>query len=271
MDLPTFMDLARLAEARGNKRGRGPESDFNTYQKLLMCLFWLRNGFTYRFLAWLFEIGSLDTVKNYVDQARQLLQDILSPVVAFPEESERMLSAQDLFGGNITVIIDGAEHEIYSSTDKQLSYVTFSGKKSYHTLTKLIAVSPTGEILFISKSFPGGMNDLNLIQMPEILNAIQVSDDEFNLADRGFRGMEDYRILTPYTETNASRFTTYDKKFKAIRVKVENGILQVRRWRICHTLFRVKPMDIRAAMRKHHQIWLICAALVNFVNHGRRP
>jgi hypothetical protein len=174
-------------------------------------------------------------------------------------------------GGNITVIIDGAEHEIYSSTDKQLSYVTFSGKKSYHTLTKLIAVSPTGEILFISKSFPGGMNDLNLIQMPEILNAIQVSDDEFILADRGFRGMEDYRILTPYTETNASRFTTYDKKFKAIRVKVENGILQVRRWRICHTLFRVKPMDIRAAMRKHHQIWLICAALVNFVNHGRRP
>jgi hypothetical protein len=182
-----------------------------------------------------------------------------------------MRSAQDFFGANITLIIDGAEHEIYSFTDKRLSYVTFSGKKSYHTLTKLIGVSPTGEILFISKSYPGGMNDLNLVQMPDVLNTIAVSDEEFILADRGFRGMEDYRILTPYTETTASHLPTYDKKFKAIRVKVENGILHVRRWRICHSLFRVKPMDIRAALRKHHQIWLICAALVNFVNNGRRP
>jgi hypothetical protein len=75
MDLSDFMDLVSLANIRGYKRRRGPESEFTLLQKLLLCLFWLRNGFTYRFLAWLFEIGSIDTVKNYVDQTKQLLQD----------------------------------------------------------------------------------------------------------------------------------------------------------------------------------------------------
>lgn len=43
------------------------------------------------------------------------------------------------------------EHEISTCSDEFIEKATFSGKKRYHTFTKLIAVTKEGYIWFISK------------------------------------------------------------------------------------------------------------------------
>ena len=259
-----FHQLSEQVELKYKGGTRGPASNFTPSGKLLICLFWLRNGFTYRFLSWLFEIPSLATVKQYLDDAKKCLLEILTPLVSFPAETRRNL-AGSFYGGIVTLVIDGAEQEVYSSSDKDLSYTSFSGKKNYHTFSKLIGVSPNGGIMFVSKSFLGGMNDLNLVQMPENLKALKVDDDEFILADRGFRGMEKYNILTENTPTTFSSEPDYASKFRGIRVKVENGILWVKTWKACGMLYRVHPKKIQKALQKHHQMWSICCGLVNYV------
>jgi hypothetical protein len=160
-------------------------------------------------------------------------------------------------------VIDGAEQEVLACSEKTVSKATFSGKKNYHTFTKLLVVSPKGKIYFVSRSFPGSMNDLNLMTLTENWKHLQVSTDEVILADDGFKGYAEQNIWTTSTETSKSSSPSYRSDFKAIRVIVENAISQVKKWKICSTLWKVKVKDLDKALEKHHKMWTICVGMVN--------
>jgi hypothetical protein len=91
----------------------------------------------------------------------------------------------------------------------------------------------------------------------------KLSKEEFVFADDGFKGYTDYNIITTSTPTSVSDEENYRKKFKGIRVIVENAIAQVKKWRICATTFRTKVKNLQGALDEHHKIWLICVGLVN--------
>ena len=88
------------------------------------------------------------------------------------------------------------EHEISTCSDEFIEKATFSGKKRYHTFTKLIAVTKEGYIWFISKSFPGANNDINLCNFPSNQIFKCLSKNEKIAADEGFKGLEQFSIYT---------------------------------------------------------------------------
>ena len=69
---------------------------------------------------------------------------------------------------SIVMVIDGTEKEVVTSTTKKKTTITYSGKKNYHTFTKLIGVGLNGHIWYVSPSYGEHLNDLNLVDFPEI-------------------------------------------------------------------------------------------------------
>jgi hypothetical protein len=86
----------------------------------------------------------------------------------------------------------------------------YSGKKRKHTFTILIGVTPKGHILFVSLTYNGSNNDLNLIEYPENHVWNYITEDEYIMADKGFRGMT--KGILPFIG-DESKFTPDEKQF----------------------------------------------------------
>lgn len=154
------------------------------------------------------------------------------------------------------------EHEINSCSDQYIQKSTYSGKKKYNTFTKLIAVTKEGFIWFISKSFPGSLNDINLCNFPSNKIYKSLSKDEKIAGDEGFKGLEQFSI---YTQLDAQTplEEKFNRNFKHYRCVVENSISHIRKWKICYHKFYSKVMDLNKALEEHHFIVEIVAGLVN--------
>jgi hypothetical protein len=213
-----FSSLLHSLSVMEKKGTRGPPKKFNLQMRLVLCLIYLKCGLSFRFLSWMFNI-SLDTVHYYILEVIDLLYNFFG-IPSIPAKEERLKDGVEFYGKIVTLVIDGVEQEIVSSVDKKISKITFSGKKNYHTLTKL----RKGKIYFVSRSFPGGMNDLNLLQLTENWKHLSVSDVELIFADDGFKGHGEYKIYTTNTTTSCSDTFGYKNEFKSIRVIVENVI-----------------------------------------------
>jgi hypothetical protein len=161
------------------------------------------------------------------------------------------------------MIIDGMEHAIYQSSDTLLKGTTFSGKKGYHTFTKLVGVNKEGKIWFLSKSFPGGISDSNLSQFEENQIYKQLEKEEKIAADLGFQGLEHLSILTNLSGKKTAEQKRFNRVFKHYRSVVENSITQIRNWKICSNKFDGKIKHLRQAREKHDFITRIVAKLVN--------
>lgn len=252
-----FKDVLKLYV----KPQRGPEKSVPLKWRLTFYLVHLKTSISFRFFSWLYFV-SISTLHEYFDEIHgYLLQTLGEPSI--PTLSERLKSSVEFYGKKASIVVDGVEQEIYSSIDNGISKVTFSGKKGYHTFTKLLFVNPHGKIYLVTDSQPGSMNDLNLLTMCDTWKKLNLSDEEIIMADDGFRGYAEHKVITLSTETSVSGDENYHKQFKRIRVVVENAISHVKKWRICSTLFRAKVKNLTEALEKHHKIWLVCVGLVN--------
>jgi hypothetical protein len=224
----------------------------------MVTLLWLRQGISYLFLSWIFEV-SVPTIWRCIQQCVMDLFRTFEQAISIPSYNERRETFYTYTGKKIAMVIDGVEQFILAPKDKILNRVSFSGKKRHHTLTKLIVIAPSGKIWFLSKSYFGSITDQNLASMPE--NSDLVSESEWIAADRGFKGLEYRRIIT---YRNRESFT-YKLKFKKFRVIVENSIRQVKMWKVCqHTFpFKVGQLGKEVFLEWHHKIWVVCSGLVN--------
>jgi hypothetical protein len=243
-----------------NERNLQPDQ-MTLFERLMVTLTWLRNGISQNFLAFIFRCSQA-TVSRILHDTVDNLYQIADAAIKIPEEDERESLSESFEGKQIVLVVDGAEQRVLSSTDKLLQNINFSGKKHLHTFTKLLAVDPVeGKIRFISGSYPGSVNDLNLVQMPENSLKYALKDDEYILGDAGFKGMLHENIIA-YTSKEMEG--AVDKNFKRIRVIVENAIRGVRRWKICYHTFNGTHKDNIIELRNwHHCIWKVCAWLSN--------
>jgi hypothetical protein len=240
---------------------------FGLHEKLMISLVWLRQAITYNFAAFLFSCHS-STISRTLQQMIQVLMEIADEEVTIPPKSQREQDAELFEGKEIVLIVDGAEQQVFSSSDKLLQNINFSGKKKKHTFTKLLAVNPLGKIQFVSDSYPGSVNDLNLIQMPENNVCKYLEEKEYVLGDAGFKGMSWNRIIAFHS---AEMKGLIDKDFKRIRVVVENAIRGVRRWKICSHTFVGKHKDNIFELRQwHHHVWKVCCWLTNVYSNIRK-
>ena len=81
-------------------------------------------------------------------------------------------------------IIDCTEYFIQKPIRPAAQKVTWSSYKHSNTFKQLIAISPSGTIIFLSKIYTGSVTDAKSVQDSEFLQYVQEGDDI--MTDRGF-------------------------------------------------------------------------------------
>lgn len=119
-----------------------------------------------------------------------------------------------------------------------------------------------GFIWFISRSYPGSINDINLCNFPSNQIYQYLSQEEKIAGDEGFKGLEHFSIMTQL-DAKTPLEDKFNRYFKHYRCVVENSIAHIRKWRICSHKFYSKILDLKKALEEHHFIVELIAGLVN--------
>jgi len=101
------------------------------------------------------------TIAQTINSVIQEMWVSLQSKLVIPDLNTRIKKGRRLGKYFISVIVDGSEQQILESLSKRKKSVTFSGKKKFHTFTKLIGILPNGRIVFISLSLPGNILQIN--------------------------------------------------------------------------------------------------------------
>ena len=219
-----------------------------------------------KLLSWIFQID-VSTVCCYILDILDKLYDELEIEVQIPPLNQRLEQKQYLRRFSIVMVIDDTEQEVVTSTTKKKTTITYSGKKNYHTFTKLIGVGLNGHIWYISPSYGEHLNDLNLVDFPEnFIHKKFLTSDEWIIADRGFNGQIDHNILSLTHFKNTDQETDF-LKYRSV---VENSIAKIKKWQICSMKFRKNMKNMELTMEQHHKIWIICAGLCNLYSQQLR-
>lgn len=192
----------------------------------------------------------------------ELVRDEISQNICFPDLEERRKIFFNVDNEVFSTIIDGMEQKVMSSSDKGINSAIFSGKKKYHTLTKLIAVSRTGYIWFLSSSYFGSISDINLTEFPENFVYKKLTSEEKIMGDKGFRGLEKFNIYS-LLKGKSKDVDLFNRNFKHYRSVVENVIGQIKFFKICKEEFKIKMKNYQNARYKHHLIYMTVCSLLN--------
>ena len=65
----------------------------------------------------------------------------------------------------------------------------YSQKKKKPTINTLAVISPSGRILYLSPSYPGSVNDREIVEKTAASWYADLTEEENGLGDPGFRGM----------------------------------------------------------------------------------
>ena len=116
------------------------------------------------------------------------MYDLLSPQLIFTPYEERLSSAKSLFHQVLyTWVVDGTEQPICATFHPGVNTQLYSTKKKQHSITILLFVTMSGRIFFLSSSYGGGTNDLEMA-IQEIDKWNQFRPDETGMGDAGFQG-----------------------------------------------------------------------------------
>jgi hypothetical protein len=166
-------------------------------------------------------------------------------------KKERQLKRDDLQ----TIIVDVTEQVIQRPQKKQKSY--YSGKKKKHTLKTEIQVTSKGEIIRISKPYPGSRHDFDIRKSEKpIAKNIRI------YADRGYQGLQNLnpQACIPFKRSKLKKLNSFQKQFNRElsrkRVKVENVIGDMKRHKILQERYRNKR-------ESYHIKTIIIAGIVN--------
>ena len=214
------------------KNESDPQVILSTHQQLLVSLLWMRQNLTFKTLACFFGV-SVGTLNTIVWKVVLLIFDALTPNIRLPSTTERTVHSVRLYRFYSVGAIDGTEQEVYASVNKRRAKGTYSGKKGYHTFMHLIVCGLDGTIWYISPTYLGNLNDLNMVDFPE--NWIPLHrGEEWLLGDGIFKGQQSKCILG-YANF---QHTSLASQFKRYRRVVENVIGMIKKWKICSQTWR---------------------------------
>lgn len=237
---------------------------------LILCLIYMRQYVSQLFLSWIFNVSE-STISRCIESIHNILYEKLSCKIFLPPREQRN-SNMVLFDGNIiSMIIDGAEQEVYKPMEKNVEQSVYSGKKCYHTFTKLIGVSPNGIIYAISPSYHGSVADITMALMDENRWFKMLDSDECIMADKGFRGLETYhKTIIPFVGKQLPfAKELFNQQIASIRIVVENAIRAVKEWKICGLCLRTNMGDWESALEYHNRNWVVCSAMSNIFRRVR--
>lgn len=171
---------------------------------------------------------------------------------------------------NCAAIIDCFEIRTQKPSNKRDARTAFSNYKNNETAKILIATSPRGTIMYLSKAWGGRTSDEQIVkENGEFLNNLRSEEKgSMILADKGFRHLKAFLplqagvLLTMPVSLKQgqqlSRKETEESRSKSnVRIHVERCIGQLRNFKILKDDFKM------SILYKLDDVLLICAGIVN--------
>ncbi|KAM9977171.1 hypothetical protein ACTFIR_011029 [Dictyostelium discoideum] len=161
---------------------------------------------------------------------------------------------------------DGSEQRIISPMDKEAKIIYFSGKKGYFSINKLVYCLPNSKIIHMAESRPGARSDQGLIHEDSGFFNNFNGINEYIMGDKGFLGSDKVYnkfIIPEFDKPHKSIDLDVKesmKRFKSIRIIIENVFAHIKKWNITTHTFRHKIQNI---CESHHKIWCSIGFLVN--------
>jgi len=213
--------------------------------KLMFILFYMKCYPTYDLAGLLFDVDRAQPFR-WVKEFLHILEKSLGKTLSLPKRQIRSLKEFfELFPEVKEVIIDGTERPIQRPKNKEKQKEHYSGKKKKHTKKNIVVATKKKRILILTPTEPGKEHDYTILKKTKIPNKIPEQIRVF--VDLGFKGIQndyDLNIRIPHKKPRTKELTKTQKKInKAIsrvRVKVENTLSGIKRYRCITDVCRTK-------------------------------
>ncbi|KAL7387754.1 hypothetical protein ABVT39_000377 [Epinephelus coioides] len=235
--------------------------------QILLTLMKLRQNFVMADLARQFKISQGQVSKTmgiWLDIMCEHMKDL---IVWLPRETIKatLPKAFKEHFGNTTCVTDCTETVLQKAKNLDSRSESYSHYYANNTVKYLMAVSPSGIIMFISDAYSGKCSDRYITQNSGFLDYLRAGDEV--MGDRGFMVrdlLEECRVnlIIPAFTRRGCQLTnegvTRTRHIAHARIHVERTI---RRLKVYKILSQTVPMNL---VPKGDKILKICAGLVNF-------
>lgn len=235
--------------------------------QVLLTLMRLRLGLLYFDLAVRFSISVSQAGKVFREMLG-ILHNIMSKVVVWlpPETIRATLPQQFADSGyaNTICIVDCTEAQMQRPKRLYARGQTYSRYKGGNTVKFLVAIAPSGFIMFISGAYGGRASDKFIVEDSHF--ADYLSENQEVMADRGFTlttamKEKNVKLNVPAFSRGKPQFSeaeaTVSRRISRLRIHVERAINRIKLYRILkHSL----PIHHKKLM---NTIVLVCAGLCN--------
>ncbi|GFN74771.1 hypothetical protein PoB_000127700 [Plakobranchus ocellatus] len=255
---PSFLNLLPVKGIDSRK-----EIDYKC--EFVITLVKLRRGFPNRILCDLFA-ASQSSISTICSRWVQFLSDCFTPFIRWPSKEICKKNLPQAFQDfpNTRAVIDCAEYTFDRPP------IPISPKNAFKTVSKrrnnlkqLIAIMPTGAIIFVSDVYDGSISEKSIVEKSGFLNLVEEGDEI--MADRNFNIR--HMLLQRKATLNIPSFTRgkrlslsafkRSRKVASVRVSVERAIRRMKTFRILSGLITLR------LRRSLSQITRIIAFLCN--------
>ncbi len=233
----------RLQKSKERKRAfafnDGRPREVRPYQKLLMCVLYLRHNTSHEVVGRMFSF-SADTSENAFAEVLPILRDL------FPNqkwEAERRYGrGEEKWSPSKVerVIIDSFETPIRRPSNNARQKRYYSGKKRRHTLKTQVATDQKGGVLCVGKTHRGPQADIKVYEEDELSSVLK---DIPRFGDKAYCDRKHPEIVTPHKKPRGQELgdeqRAENKLISSARVSVEHGIRRVKGFRIVRDEYRM--------------------------------
>lgn len=274
--LPTYSVFVALLNLLVGVMSKHLSHGLSVSDQFLLVLMKLRLAVPNQDLAYRFGI-SPSRVSQLFHEWIDVMSQELGQLIKWPHREIVQKYLPDCFKptySKTTCIIDCSEIFIERATSLSARSQTYSNYKSHNTAKFLIAVSPTGAIIFISKCWGGRASDKHITSHCGFLD--QLINGDVVMADRGFDITEDLALrgtslcIPPFTKGKSQlsqREVETSRVLSSLRIHVERAIGRIKHYKILQHVFPI------ALLKSSHdndfatidKVLIVCAALCNLL------
>lgn len=229
-------------------KSTGRKSKLRTLEdKVLELLIYYRTYITHEFIGYLFNLHNSNICRLF-----KKLEPMLARKITI--KKDRSLTKEKI----LEIIADVTEQPTQRPKKKQKKY--YSGKKKTHTMKTEIVIKDNGQILSVSRMFPGKRHDFRIRKESKPL---PVYSNKY--VDSGYQGLQKIasRVTLPFRRSKKHPLTMekkiHNKNLAIFRIKVENKIRELK-------IFRILKEVYRNFHKKHNMRFNIIAGIVNLKN-----
>ncbi|KAK7090809.1 uncharacterized protein [Littorina saxatilis] len=253
----------KLFAGRVNGKGRHGYK-MTKFECMILTLVRIRKGFDMEHLSFLFGISQAQVSRIFTTWVN-VLNQCFAPLLLWPRKELCKKNLPEAFENYPTTrcVIDCTELRIEKPFRPRAQRLTWSNYKHGNTSKLLVAVLPSGAIIFKSKLYVGSISDKEIVKRCGFLEKLEQGDDV--MADRGFNIRE--LLLQKKATLNipsfskgrplSSKAVQRSRKIASVRIHVERAIGRMKTFK---QISGIIPMKIRFLL---NQIVTIVSVLCN--------